>query len=53
MDQITLSSLSIALLVTGYGFSQADSKTINLLVRSNLGSNLGFEEGVWQTVIPS
>jgi hypothetical protein len=42
MDQITLSSLFIALLVTGYRFSQAGSKAINLLVRSNLG----FEEGV-------
>jgi len=49
MDQNTLSSLFIALLVTGYGFSQAGSKTINLPVRSNLG----FEEGVWQIVIPS
>jgi len=42
MDQITLSSLFMAFLVTGYGFSQVNSKAINLLVRSNLG----FEEGV-------
>jgi len=49
MDQIILSSLSMALLVIGYGFSQANSKGINLLVISNLG----FEEGVWQIVIHS
>jgi hypothetical protein len=42
MDQITLSSLIITLLVTSYGFSQADSKAINLPIKSNLG----FEEGV-------
>jgi hypothetical protein len=42
MDQSILSPLFMALLVTGYGFLQVDSKAINLLVRSNLG----FEKGV-------
>jgi len=37
MDQSILSPLSVTVLVTGYGFSQVDSKAINLLVRSNLG----------------
>lgn len=49
MDQSILSPLSVTVLVTGYGFSQVDSKAINLLVRSNLG----FEKVVWQIVIPS
>jgi hypothetical protein len=37
-----MSPLSMAILVIGCGFSQADSKTNNLLVRSKLE----FEEGV-------
>jgi hypothetical protein len=42
MDQNILNPLSMAILVTGCGFSQVDEKIINLLVRSKLG----FEEGV-------
>ncbi len=48
MDQSTLEPIFMALLVTGYGFSQVDSIAISLQIISNLG----LEKGVEQTMIP-
>jgi hypothetical protein len=48
MDQSTLEPIFMALLVTSYRFSQVDSIAISLPIISNLG----FEKGVEQTMIP-